>query len=84
MIAGIELLYTDLMDTDKEELELGQGKMDTIVNWIISKAEMQSQTRKWESEEDSGQECVVREAGLEDENGCGSRCGSIYSLEGSA
>ncbi|KAF8426526.1 hypothetical protein BGX38DRAFT_1235851 [Terfezia claveryi] len=68
VIAGIKLLHTDLMDTEKEELELGRGNMDTIVNQIISKAEMQSQTRKWESEEDSGQECIEWESGSEDKN----------------
>ncbi|KAF8436078.1 hypothetical protein BGX38DRAFT_1333135 [Terfezia claveryi] len=46
VIAGIKLLHTDFTDTEKEELGLRQGKIDAIVNWFISKAKMQSQTRK--------------------------------------
>ncbi|KAF8416120.1 hypothetical protein BGX38DRAFT_1281041 [Terfezia claveryi] len=46
-----QLPHTDLTDIEKEEIHLGTGKMDAIINRIVSEAELQS--RSWGLEEDS-------------------------------
>lgn len=55
------LPHTDLTDTEKEEISLGQGKMDAIISRIVAGAE--SRFQDWETEEESEAEEDQPEAG---------------------